>query len=353
MKHLLYGSFLILLIFASCTTEKEVLPTGTFYAVLPCADCPGISYELQIKADSSYSEKMVYQERSEKVMEQTGKLTIQEGAVVALDKPKKEGMRLFTILGDSLQMLNYEGLPVDSPLAKRYHLSRTPPENFTMKLKEKSFTGFRATGNEPFWSLEMDFNKQMVFKPMEGEPLITPIPKPVRPQDVNAVSYRAETEKGTLHVTIFRTKCQDTMSGKEFGYKVRVSIKRGDESDFQDLSGCGDYQGDYRLNDIWALESINGQSLIEEGKSPNLEFNIMQSRFYGFGGCNRINGQFTIDKQQVTFSQTVSTEMACPNLDKEQVFLQKLNGKAYDFKINGLKLTLQNEHDVLVFRKID
>ncbi|QDH78343.1 META domain-containing protein [Echinicola soli] len=353
MKQLLYGSFLSLVLLSACTKEKSELPTGTFYTVLPCADCPGISYALDLKADSSYSERMVYQERSEQVSEHSGHLSFRDDHVLVLDKEEKEGMRLFKIHGDSLQMLDIEGKPIESPFADRYFLTKEKPEEFNMKLKEKSFVGFKARGNEPFWSLEMDFSKQMVFKPMEGEPLITPIPKPVRPQDVNAVSYRAETEKGTLHVTVFRRKCQDTMSGEEFGYEVNVRVKQGKDSEFRDYSGCGDYQGDYRLNDIWALETLNGEQLIKDGKTPNLEFNLMENRFYGFGGCNRFSGAISINKQQVSFTKAATTEMACPNLEAEGIFMQHITDQTYDFKIDGLKLTLSNDQAIMVFRKID
>ncbi|GGF33254.1 META domain-containing protein [Echinicola rosea] len=353
MKHLLYGSFLSLVLLSSCTKEKPELPLGTFYTVLPCADCPGISYELHLKGDSSYTEKMVYQERSEEVSEHSGRISFQDDQILALDKEEKEGMRLFKIHGDSLQMLDIAGKVIESPFADRYFLTKEKPEEFNMKLKEKSFVGFKARGNEPFWSLEMDFNKQMVFTPMDGEPLIAPIPKPVRPQDVNAVSYRAKTEKGTLHVTIFRRKCQDTMAGEEFGYEVKVSVKHGNDGEFRDYTGCGDYQGDYRLNDIWALETLNGEKLIKDGKNPNLEFNLMENRFFGFGGCNRINGEISIKKQQIKFSKVATTEMACPNLKAEGIFMQHITDQSYNFKIDGLELTLRNDQNVLVFRKID
>jgi len=353
MKHLLYLSFIGLLATVACTKEKIELPIGTFYGVLPCADCPGISYELELNQDSSYTEKMVYQERSGKVMETSGTFSFSDDGIVTLDKEEKNGMGLFKVHADSLQLLDSEGNPVAGDLANLYYLKKDKPANFNMDLKEESFIGFKATGNEPFWSVEIDFNKHMTFRPMEGETLVTPVPEPVRPQDVNAVSFNAETEKGTLHVTIFKKKCQDTMSGKEFGHEVKVSIKMANEDQFKEYSGCGDYQGDYRLNDVWALETINGETAISEGKAPNLEFNLVENRFYGFGGCNRIHGQITIDKQKVTFGKVISTMMACPNLEKETIFTQKLNEQTYNFKFEEGKLILSNEANQLSFKKID
>ncbi|GAB3668743.1 hypothetical protein GCM10028791_44020 [Echinicola sediminis] len=353
MKQVLYLSFTALLILSACTKEKTEIPTGTFYGVLPCADCPGISYELELGDDSSFTEKMVYQEKSEKVLEKSGVFSVSEEGLIELEKDENEGLRLLKVTSDSLQLLDIEGKAVEGGTAGLHYLKKDKPDNFNMKLREPSSIGFKATGNEPFWSLEIDFNKQMTFKPMEGEALVTPVPEPIRPQDVNAVSYRAATEKGTLHVTIFKRKCQDSMADQEFGHEVKVSLKMGGEDELMSYSGCGDYQGDYRLNDIWALETINGESLISKGKAPNLEFNLMENRFYGFGGCNRIQGQLTIDKQEVTFGKVISTMMACPNLEKEASFIKKLNEQRYSFKIEGTKLTLSNATDRLIFKKID
>lgn len=286
-------------------------------------------------------------------MEKSGHFTMQEDGLLALEKEESEGMRLFQVHGDSLQMLDRAGNPIESPFSDRYYLTKEQPASFSMALKKKSFIGFKARGNEPFWSLEMDFNKQMVFKPMEGEPFIAPVPEPVRPQDVNAVSYRADTEKGSLHVTIFRKKCEDTMSGETFGYTVNIRVKQGKDGEFRGYMGCGDYQGDYRLNDIWALETLDGEALIKEGKSPNLEFNLRENRFFGFGGCNRISGALSIENQQVGFAKVVTTEMACDHLAAEKVFVKHITDQTYDFKIDGLTLTLSNDQHTMVFRKID
>ncbi|MBD8488754.1 copper resistance protein NlpE N-terminal domain-containing protein [Echinicola sp. CAU 1574] len=354
MKNLLYLCLFGLIVLASCVSEKKEVPIGTYYGVLPCADCPGISYELTLENDSSYIEKMIYQDRSSEVSQHKGNFVMDaDGMITLSDKHSSDGTRQFKVNEEGILMLDKSGNPIEGSTAALYQLRSSKPENFNMKLKEKSFVGFKASGNEPFWSVEMDFHKNITFKPMEGEPITVPLTKPVRPQDVNAVTYRAETEKGSLQVTIFKEPCQDTMSGKEFGHRVTVRVKVGDEQEYKEYSGCGDYQGDYRLNDIWVLESINGEVFMKEGKSPNLEFNLMENRFYGFGGCNRINGNITLENQKVTFGKVVSTQMACPNLEKEGVFLKKLNDQTYDFIISEGRLTLSNEEDELVFKKID
>ncbi|UCS94646.1 META domain-containing protein [Echinicola marina] len=226
--------------------------------------------------------------------------------------------------------------------------------NQEMSVQDKDFNiDFKASGNEPFWSLKIDFDKKMVFNTLSGYEIITPVPEPIRIQDVNGLSYRAETEKGSLYVTIIRSKCQDTMADKESDYQVSIQTKLKSENEYQEYRGCGNYQGDYRLNDIWALESINGEKLFEGGKAPNIEFNLRENRFYGFGGCNRINGSFSLGDQKIKFGKALSTMMACPKMEEEGIFTAKINDQEYTYQIQEGKLRLCNRDNELVFRKID
>ncbi|WP_186757149.1 META domain-containing protein [Echinicola salinicaeni] len=231
--------------------------------------------------------------------------------------------------------------------------SKTEDNQETMAQNIDYDIDFKASGNEPFWSLKIDFDKGMVFNTLSGYEIITPVPEPIRIQDVNGISYRAETEKGSLYVTIIKGKCQDTMADKAFGYKVRIQTKLSSENDYQDYKGCGDYQGDYRLNDIWALESINGENLFEGAKPPNMEFNLIENRFYGFGGCNRINGSFSLGDQKIQFGKALSTMMACPKMEQEGIFTSKINDQEYEYQIEEGILTLSNDETVMIFKKID
>ncbi len=212
---------------------------------------------------------------------------------------------------------------------------------------------FMASGENPSWSLLIDFDKSMNFTSL-GEPknISTPIPEARIPQDVNAVNYSAETEAGTLQVTIFKKPCV-TENNEAFSYKVRISAKTGEMEDFQDFEGCGKYIGDYRLNDIWALESINDNPIDKTMKRPNLEFNLREGKVFGFGGCNRINGTLIVEKDSLAIGELASTRMTCPNADLESQFLSKITNKKFSFAYRNLLLTLTSENDTLVFRKVD
>ena len=76
---------------------------------------------------------------------------------------------------------------------------------------------FKASGNEPFWSLEVDFDQRMRFKDLNSIELITPVPEASYSRE-NVTKWQAFTEQGELLVTVTREKCQDTMSGDASDY---------------------------------------------------------------------------------------------------------------------------------------
>ncbi|QLE00851.1 META domain-containing protein [Galbibacter sp. BG1] len=212
---------------------------------------------------------------------------------------------------------------------------------------------FMASGENPSWSLLIDFDKSMTFTSLDTPKNITsPVPEARIPQDVNAVNYSAETENGILQVTIFKKPCV-TDSDEAFSYKVRISTKTKNMENFKEFEGCGKYIGDYRLNDIWALESINGEAVPTDTKRPNLEFNLRTGKVFGFGGCNRINGTLIVEKDSLAIGELASTKMKCPNIEMETKFLQTVNNKKFQFSYENLLLTLKSDKDTLVFRKVD
>ncbi len=110
-----------------------------------------------------------------------------------------------------------------------------------------------------------------------------------------------------------------------------------------------------RLHDIWALESINGEKFIKDNQTNNhplIEIYLKEERLHGNAGCNTINGTVKVDENNISFSNIISTEMACPG-DIEQRFLTALQ-IVDNYKIEKMRLYLfEGEEERLVFRKID
>lgn len=109
------------------------------------------------------------------------------------------------------------------------------------------------------------------------------------------------------------------------------------------------------LNDIWALEEIQGAAVTvnDFGREiPVLEFHMADGKVMGNSGCNQLSGTYRIDGNEIFFGPMISTKMACMG-NGEQRFLEALN-KAKMFKIENLKLyLLDGDVETLQFKKVD
>ena len=123
----------------------------------------------------------------------------------------------------------------DKPLAMQ-------PGRFAAQLQKG--IDFIASGNEPFWSIEIDFDKSMHFKTADGFELITPAVEGVKAMDANIIRYSATTEKGLLTVQIQKSECINDMSGEKLDYTVTVNTKTNTDKNYSVYKGCGRYLSD-------------------------------------------------------------------------------------------------------------
>ena len=218
--------------------------------------------------------------------------------------------------------------------------------------------GFYAVGNEPSWSLDIDFDKGMRFKSLTTvSELNTPPGREAKAQDAEVTRYFAETEAGTLIVTVLRGVCVDTMSGESFPYRVRTEAKRSIDADYTLFEGCGRYVVDDRLNDIWVLTRLGERTLTAEDFAkglPVIEFHLADNRVTGNAGCNRLSGSFQARGDKITFGQLATTRMACPNMAIEHEFLSMITDKTLRYAIDGGRLVLTDDKNItLAFDKTD
>lgn len=104
----------------------------------------------------------------------------------------------------------------------------------------------------------------------------------------------------------------------------------------------------------WKLIQINGQPAVA-GVDVTLTFEA-DGQAGGTGGCNGYGGSYTAADGTISFTQIVSTMMACAEQDKmnqEQAYFAALN-EATVYSINGDTLNIGTDADpaVLVFTRI-
>ena len=330
---------------------------GTWYGNLPCADCASISYQLSLNDDMSFTSTSVYNGKSEENIEQTGKWEVLSDSTIQVGE-EAGTKQLFAVDSVKLTMLDQEGKPIASDFSAQYELSREPVatnnerrmQADTKKLQEG--VDFKAQGNEPFWSVEIDFDKQIHFKSLNHPAeLIAPVPKPAQMQDAQGERYRAVTEAGELIVTILKDSCTDSMSGDGFPYKVRVDAKLTSDADYAHYEGCGRYLADYRLHNIWAVEEMQGKPLKAQDFTkgiPTLELYPEEGRIAGHDGCNRIFGKIETQGNQLKFGMMGATRMACPNMEKSDQLMKLISDQTFNYTFEPRQLVLKQGNEIVL-----
>jgi heat shock protein HslJ/uncharacterized membrane protein/uncharacterized lipoprotein NlpE involved in copper resistance len=380
MQKILILSAILFVIIIGCSSTPEIIPdpkqvtfltNGIWLGMLPCADCEGIDYQLNLKNDYTFKQKSVYKGKSENIFIDEGNWGFVSDSIIALSG--NEDYKMFLILGNDLVMLDKDGNRIESNFEARYHLRkddgsvketkevRPVPPGVEMNLsyyQEKFLNGidFFARGNEPNWTLEIDLENSMAFATMYDIKLNTPAVEGIKAQDADVTLYSAKTDSGELIVTIIKDKCQDNMSGEYFPYKVRVEAKTSNDSSYKTFEGCGKFLYDIRLHDIWVMKEMTGFDLKKEKlmkEMPQFEFNLTDMRFAGHAGCNSISGPIDVVGNKITFGNLMGTLMACPNMKVEKAVVNALNQKTVTYSIDKLKLTLVSGKTKMVLQKVD
>lgn len=76
-------------------------------------------------------------------------------------------------------------------------------------------------------------------------------------------------------------------------------------------------------NTQWKLIEVMGKPVKDYGrqmKEPVFVFESAESRFHGNAGCNGMGGTYKLlDGNRIEFSQVISTQMACENMELEDI----------------------------------
>ncbi len=92
----------------------------------------------------------------------------------------------------------------------------------------------------------------------------------------------------------------------------------------------------------WKLIELDGKPVADSinGKEPFLLLLATEGRYTGSGGCNGIGGTFALaGKGRITFSQGMSTKMACEDMEVENG-LTKVLVAADNYSLKGDSLSL-------------
>lgn len=99
----------------------------------------------------------------------------------------------------------------------------------------------------------------------------------------------------------------------------------------------------------WVVTEMKGVPVQQSGgrRDAHISFDVNQKQFSGNGGCNQINGTYTIGSSSIAFRDVASTKMACEDLAFEQTFLETL-ATVNKYELRDDQLLLKNKRKVVL-----
>lgn len=96
----------------------------------------------------------------------------------------------------------------------------------------------------------------------------------------------------------------------------------------------------------WVVTELKGVPVQVAGgrRDAFINFQTHEKKFSGNGGCNQVNGTYSLDRNDISFTEVISTEMSCDNIQFENTFLSTLRSiNRYEVKTNQIILKRKRE----------
>lgn len=213
-------------------------------------------------------------------------------------------------------------------------------------------TDFFAHGEKPSWTLELDYEGDLIFTTLDGDYLQCPIPEAVITMEGKVIRYHAVADSGVLDVTIEETLCPDPISGMTMTHVTVVEFVNSNDVAMPAWEGCGSQTGPMALKGTWNFSSMDETPVSLGAKgAPSITFNLKTNQVSGNGGCNRYSGTLAVADNQIKLGLMAATKMACSDLDSEVKLLQRISNATFNYEVNGMMLTLKNSAGELVLEK--
>lgn len=308
-----------------------------FEGELPCADCPGINYRLDLYEDRVFILRTTYHGRgAEAVRDLIGTWTLSSDDNRVALFGGTEAPIFFRILdAGTIRKLDIEGRDIESALD--YNLRRKdaldPIEpRLTMRgmylymadaaLFEECLSGRRFPVSPEGDNVALE-RAYMDARHEPGEPLLVSLQ--------GSIALRPAMEGGDTVLSLVPERLIGFWPGETCGARMATAELE---------------------NTYWKLTRLGDQPVIvgERQREPHIVLHQQDGRVAAFGGCNRMTGGYTLEGTRIEFSQLASTMMACAEgMDTEQALAVALD-RARSYRIIGQHLDLFDQAGELVAR---
>jgi copper homeostasis protein (lipoprotein) len=283
----------------------------SFSGDLPCADCPGIRYRLNLFADQSFFLSTVYSGRNGPATYDIGSWTLSSDRRTLTLHGGQERPLMFRIIDpNTLRKLDLDGHDIESEL--NYSLTRMGQfEAIEVRLAMRGM--YRHLADAGTFTECLTRQRWLVAQEDDNAALECAYLKVRRePGEELMVSVEGQMKmlppmEGTgLQSTLVVTRFIGVWPGETCGARFATSNLQ---------------------NTYWKLTALNGKPVfvVEQQREPSLVLHSENSRVAGSGGCNRLMGSYEVKGNEVHFGQLAGTMMACPaGMDTEKEFLGTL-----------------------------
>jgi uncharacterized membrane protein len=211
----------------------ETTPSGFYQGTLPCKNCDGIQRTIAFLDNDRFQMEELNRGKEMPARRIEG-VWKQERNMFVLYENKKIISR-YRLAKDSLINIENNNVRIPDSMSAQYVLFKknTAPANPSWKKRKTEGIDIVGNGSDPFWSIEIDNDKLILFKTAAAEkPILVPIERPVITKDSTVYSIRTETS-GILRVVISSKFCHDGLGDHLYEYKMTVTYKG------QTYRGCG------------------------------------------------------------------------------------------------------------------
>lgn len=309
---------------------------ATFTGLLPCADCSGIRYQVNLLPGGAFMQRKTYlRGRHESSYYDVGAWSLSgDRRTLTLKGGREEGEYWRVTDSRTLQRLTREGNPIDSK--RSYELTRSPSV-LAMEPRLKMQGMFRAIADAPRfrecrsglqWPVAMSGDYRALERAYRmrreapGAELMVSID--------GHVEQRPRMEGRGTEATLVMVKFMRAMPGEKCEERnARAGL----------------------ANNRWRPIRIGDREVIVTGgeREPWIELDPRSKRVTGSGGCNRISGSYQAGDGTLRFGPLISTKMACQSMDTETRFLSALDNTRR-YRILGRLLVLLDERGRLLAR---
>ena len=285
---------------------------ATYVGVLPCADCPGIEYHLDLFPESAYYLKQTYLERDASIDRIGAWSSSQESATLTLFGESDELTRLRIVGRDTLRLLDREGRDIESSL--NYELARVAsfdPATLELPLRGmyrymadaglfvecESGRRFNVAQEGDNAALERAY---LAARRQPGDGLLVSLD--------GRITMRPPMEGAGLRPTLIPDRFTGVWPAETCGARMSLS----------ELLGTN-----------WVLTRIGDETVIVPDGARESRFVLQGGQVSGFGGCNNFNGGFETSGQTIRFGPLAATTRACvDDMDRESAFFSALGSAA-------------------------